>query len=1321
MVIANEEAQRRKELAQQAVDAGITVGNGFQPQEKCVVTRPIDQAMELRFQASDTTVVGGVKTFGNTVGRELKDIMSTYGYSDETSFKSFWNGTGGEFVCKIETPSSIISDIASRTIQGPPALNLLVKKEKGLITAAFAPNKPRNYARQNTEIFKSASNNLFASKGLLGSANDLRSMLMQKVLDFSLFAGSIKNLLENTAILFADTLWSPDTGVAGNWVSSVVIDTSKGQPYPGRNVWESMYFKDTTAIGVKNAIDKVNDAVKGIQNGVTSQPANGFPTLPAGGTMYTTANQCGAFAQSVPADATPSGYALSTHVGYVALTDITHPDPTAGGAPILDVSAGNIYNGDTSPYPYTSGQNGWFTVGANKIRIIVFSDAGTPDRFVRENQTTGEIVTFIDTGSGANSIIVGTPTASPITGAIYTSELSSAISTDTRFSPIGSVYYIVGNRNSSPIQTLSGLACIDHSYFITYSKVGNTGYIKAGGNTSPDGSCALTPADPTVAIIDWNKISSPISFKIDFTIPPTITSIFDPRRCQRPGSLTIILDTTTPSGTVITTGADDCPGTGPDAQYSDANATLLTSGIYSVDPLGIPAYTKVSDYNLKYYSPSFSGATAVVENKKLNIVYDDFPANPADASKPKPDSVTPLYTPYPRQTIQNNGETEQINVNPYSVKFVDFYPELNELINEYVEKIRIMLGYDFGTGKKTYFASLADQIGSVPDDDPSYLSVSDVLKRYNDLSEVYQTLFAGVSSEEALEGLDPKFNILSPEEINIKRALIGQRCPSVPPSANSNIALINGCGRFGATTGTTTVGEYNMAKKFIFEENAGGFATNPFTGKTSNVVAGILNLDEMTQQLATLDPDKNIIKLIRLKQILNDLQSIPTKPIIFYGETKAKDIIITTADPKKAVLSGIDTIEVSLRNYPEIETFINMPDKTIADLITAYGFTSTNTKEAYPLISKNLDEIFPDIITQVSDQLKEVFLKRTELQLETARMEASKRMLYFIEYTFDLNPTIQSKFDPKSTIATKLPYMRMKIGETESKIVRLATSTTDYMGIDGVMLGNTKPTTGEYANPDKYFPVVNIDTFLATLPTTMPDPLNPDKPTNDLFKEGVQIRYSLLAEIRKKIKDINKFLGVNVSSFAIDDEVGYYSFGRIPKDLSTVNINGLDEKIKQGVSDIKTYFDGITSVKGATSAVLNSKDPKTGVQKTIYYDIQMKVKDMEGNFNLIKAEVDRIKEEYTSSSNISNRSDIKSLVDLLTKMQGEYNAANGCVGLGMAGITLWDNIGAFFGGLFGGKSAKRKAYQDRLDLCASNAGAFNKDLVNFSSRFICGQ
>ncbi|MEK7520174.1 MAG: kelch repeat-containing protein, partial [Patescibacteria group bacterium] len=429
----------------------------------------------------------------------------------------------------------------------------------------------------------------------------------------------------------------------------------------------------------------------------------------------------------------------------------------------------------------------------------------------------------------------------------------------------------------------------------------------------------------------------------------------------------------------------------------------------------------------KYFSPTFEGGTVGLMNIRENRAWHDPSLAVAD---PDISSI-----------VHNKGDAVLL-AKP-------FYPELMEQAQELMEKLRIIKGYHFATQNlKDYEAGIAQQTGSLPDDDPvdnnpenpSYHdsilpapggrcaepaeqvwntttnqydcikrgykgSVSDVMSRYNNLTQAYQALFAGLQDENALEAVDPDMTILSDTEQNIRRALIGERCPVTPPSATLSPDMLSKCPRLSS-------GEYNMARKFVFEpdDQSGsatglttGFATNPFTGQKSSALAGVLNLEDMTQQLQSLPPDKNLIKLIRLRQTLEQMQ-VPDPTT-----NKIRPIPVPGKEPiEPEPLTGVDIIQISIPGHENIQVWLNdtaTRNKDIQQLIEAYGYTTA--KEAYPEISKELDGVLDDITNQVADKLKDVFLKRMEENVEKARADAQYRLKRFVEYARDLNSSVK--------------------------------------------------------------------------------------------------------------------------------------------------------------------------------------------------------------------------------------------------------------------------------------------------------------------------
>ncbi|MEK7452784.1 MAG: hypothetical protein AAB614_00965 [Patescibacteria group bacterium] len=1464
MMIAKDELAKRAEKAEKAAELKITTGDGFLPQEDCVVTRDINKEIEASFASSgDGDIVGGIAEFGgrSLIGKKLKNILSAYGYSNEDDFKSFWNSSGGAFTCKIKTPAKIIADITSQTITAPlkklndqmqaaaselgskapailrpylnaistAAINLIIKKEQGIISGVIRQNKPRTNKRQNTDAFRDSSNTLFASESLSSSATDLRSLLMRTTLDFSLFAGVLKEVVENKNILFESPILVSELIHSG-----YIWSSGFGYGAKASVIWlpNPPYSDNPTSVNDPSMDELISTRTKEV---IDKKTAIGYPTLPIAGTINLAGKTCGAFTQEItPTVTTTSNETISPRIGYVSLVSITNADGSISPAGSI------IYNNTVS------GNTGFFNGPLGQTRIIAFNDKGfinpdslpiptpIPDRFVRQivspsnpNDLLSNTVTFIDVG-GFNSIVVGTPlnTTDPNydTTILYTSELFSVGSTDLRVSTSGAgdIYYITGNKNPGNLISSGN---------ITYTSVGITSdynyryAVQLGNGTSGSGqfvrlpeysslSLAITPAytDPdTFAYIPaiYTDPATEVLFK-DIFVGGTINYSNTANgqasyiNCRNDNGWYINLSTCRywDGGTSNEVPAEVIPPlytggncTWIDSDFAELSQVQCEKNIpilgYSSQPdlnlIGIPAYRSDENYNLKYFSPSFPGATTSIENKRLIVRYDDILIDP---SQPASDTNPPT-------TLKDGEDKVTINnSNPFKMTLLDFFPEVDELQNEFMVKIRVLLGYTQRTKKKTHFSSLADQIGAIPDDgnisvlesspgiNLPYISVSDVLTKYNNLSKLYQELFLGVSNEDSLEGLDPLFNTLNATEINIKRALIGQRCPTIPPTLLSSQNLIDGCGRFGATTiNPTTTGEYNMAKKFIFERERveapnSGFATNPFNGTNSNVIAGVLNLDEMTQQLATLAPDKNIIKLIRLRQILEQLQ-INSQPITFYGETTSKDKVITPT-----ILSGVDTIQLSLRNYPEIENFLNditTDNKPITDLITAYAFAVTNTKEAYPVISDDLDNILPDITTQIQDQLKEVFLKRVELELEQAKKEAQIRLLDFIYFAEDLSPAVQVEV-PKGFINSSDAII-MGLDALASRIIRVGTSTfntqmgmtlstplapgveNNCLSLSGDKILAIAPSTNCSENPEfklRGMKVLPWNLFSADPDMTIIQTNTPTSQEMEKALKAVGIRKALMAGIREKMKHFGRAIGVNVDSVEFEAFLSQYVLpltkkGDILPDGTTdltggkIPINDWDGRIARGLADVDIMFTGIYSTK---INHLNNPGIILSNGESIYTDIQTKMTDISNNFSLLQVEFEKIKEIYTSSGSssiASSKASLEEMIKLLKTMDDAFSEALACtdtalrinsnanqlqLALATGGLSiLTDGLGIAFGGPVGlatgmiigawltsraKKKAKKKARQI-ADTCASKATDFNNAAIELVDNFICGK
>lgn len=743
------------------------------------------------------------------------------------------------------------------------------------------------------------------------------------------------------------------------------------------------------------------------------------------------------------------------------------------------------------------------------------------------------------------------------------------------------------------------------------------------------------------------------------------------------------------------------------ARASDAeSAKIFPQGDIYYIPAHIDTVSITTPYWQKYFSPTFNQGTASLLNTKTVFAYADFTS-----------------------AIFETTISSKKNTDGNFVWLSKPYPELYEKAQELQSKIRIIKGYNYpATGAKNYTASLADQLGTTPDNDPydnnpnnpAYNdeydangnlireryrgSVTDVLNIYNNLTEAYQSLFAGVTDESSLEGVDKDFTIFSPEETNIKLALIGKRCPTIAPSATSSPELIESCPRFEE--------EYNMARRFIFEpDDTGanptglttGFATNPFTGARSSALAGILNLDEMATQLQVLPPDKNIIKLIRLRQLLEQLQVSPL-PIPLPGK------VGMALNPNP--LSGVDLIQISLPGYEHIQAYLNdttTKNLNIQTLITAYGYS--NAKDAYPEISKQLDDIFDDIVNQVVDKLKGVFLKRIDARLDEAKMDAQHRLERFIEYAKDINPNVKIEVEKQrgDQLRSLTDVLQISSGTSVAQI------DTEQMFVDNGR---------------------EINVLLSRSPLRL---------TNDERK-------SIIGSAVYKIKTLAKFIGIDTSSPDFSEQISQYTDigGKTSGEYET----NLDEATRRALKDVYIYYTGIFNQADQTvSSEKRDLISSCGYETTraqyycdlniatesreavrIYKDAKMKLEELKKDFALMTTETLLIAEEFqTLTSDIATqKADLEDFVKLLNTLGRDYDNANACVDLSTE--ELWklprglsSILGSSIGGSLQGLTSESVTFVVGNGLsgtvadCKTAVSDFNKHLGQLADTFICGK
>lgn len=833
----------------------------------------------------------------------------------------------------------------------------------------------------------------------------------------------------------------------------------------------------------------------------------------------------------------------------------------------------------------------------------------------------------------------------------------------------------------------------------------------------------------------------------------------------------------------------------------DPGTMIFPQGDIYYIPGTAPAVSRQQPILQKYYSPSYENGSVSLLNIRENRAYKD-----------------------PTLTVSNPDIMNDIHMNGDEVHMPQdsFYPELNEKIQELMEKLRIIKGYHYKTpNQKDYEAGIAQQVGSTPDDDPydnsvhntlypdrpvpaenqvncsspdvwdetagqclrkGYKgSVSDVMSRYKNIADIYQSLYSGVNDERVLEGIDKDMTILTPMETNMKLALIGERCPTLRPTATSTPEVAKGCPAYG------TNGEYNMAKRFRFAEDderanpAGittGFATNPFNNKKSSSLAGILNLDEMATQLQSLPPDKNIVKLVRLRQILEQLQVCEVRdqngniardknsnPRSCKDTAFDKNLQQVSPPPIRLPgkneyinpesLEGVDIIKTSLFGFEKIQDWLNstatstttglaLPDrnKNIQELVEAYGYTSA--KEAYPEISKDLDMVLQDATNQVMDKVREVFLKRTEENLETSRIEAQYRLKRFVEYARDLGSTV-------------------KLGLDGTEARRLG--------------GGLIDTNADQVDNDQY--VLRVEAFTS-------DPKNSHWVDNIIKNSAVDNnqRSGLTGSAIYKIKSLARFIGIDTESVEFTSMITQYTNSVAPKGATPAEISDdINKRLKDSIEDAYLLYRGVsdqTNPDLSNEEMARTADNRCGYADEerayfcdlngngsdgkpirIYKDASMKLKELENNFDLAIEEFNKIKDDFSQTINDaqSQKQGFEDLLASFTALEGEYNKANACAGMPdvrwhIPGVleSLYSAMGATWTAILGGgllvatyyipvvgpivgaitgwitakkKKKAEKKYQKQVtkiaEECKTALINYNRKLGQLADSFVCGR
>lgn len=1276
-------------------------------------------------------------------------------WSNIEEFKGWWIQQGGMIECKVTTPSEQISDIASVTLEAPirmlegirnnlldsmgpnvsflkpyilavsnAALNQLLKSEKGLVAATFKrPQKPRRTQRQVTSSLQENAQLGASATALSSSVNDFRSFLLNALISFNIYATSASVTTEQAdATLGRISIDEPNYDR-----TSCIVPTETNpaptDPVSGRVVTSRDILTDPNSCFIDNRYLWRSDGRGLYDAGFNAVAGNfGWPSVDRG------SGEIGMGDPSQP-------YRI----------EYQRDDPTKIILERASCTAGSTC-WDGSICPATDGP---------------FTRAG---RCPHNAYTISPGKMFKEEAAWCGAYFEEIP--APLACTPGASCDATTICPASGFCPSPTEPYTL----SREIATVAPRAvCVDANAGLVYevSGTGDANIYLAGTSPSPGNeffhNCIESGhGDPgprsgsgigrvLAYSFNWNDVSPGVSSM-------TFTASND--------TCTVTATTTSPTATSPTATDTRFVGSGCGGGSGSADVSLGLTVTENISG------TKTTETILeRYFSPTFEGGTVTLFNNK--------------------------------QTFTSGSATTPLDVNSNDAVLLrgNFFPELVEKMREVMEKSYVISGYHYpATTTKDYLSPLADQLGATPDDDPvdnnpnnanyndrestsitkegcywpnmwmpdttlsnggrCYIegykgSVADVMTKYNDLNQTYQALFAGLQDENSLEGVDKDLKILTPEENNIRFSLIGQRCPAQPPSANSNPELQQKCP-------VLTSGEYNMARKFVFEPDqpsgiTTGFATNPFTQEQSSSLAGFLNLEDMATQLGTLPPNKNIIKLIRARQLLEQLQVGTPRPLPVPGKP---GIVLTPQ-----ALSGVDVVRVDLPGYERIQDWLNdttTRNKHVQELIAAYNYTSA--EEAYPQISQELDDILDEITNQITDKLKDVFLKRTERALEEARVNAQERLTRFIEYTRDLNGDLKIEIPNTLSASSIKNRVRVSVGEvTANNLISGIADKADVLKLNAKNLSLF----------DRDWNATTTDTIINNL-------LGPSGLSN-------ADKIGLLGSATYKIRTLARFIGIDTNSERFLGLISRYNTG-IGTTGAGVTDN-LNLRVKQALRDIYLFYTGITDLENGAGTGLGCLPADVSrvarCQLTadstflIFNDARSKLDELQNNFALMLDEVSEVKQEYQNllSSVKEQQTAIDDMSADFQVMLDEYDKANRCFGFPTDAANLWRPsssvnisysrsaivygtlsvfalaaIGATigsailpgFGTLIGGvvgfaldiigvgsylrrnakkkaeRKAKRALRQVLID-CTQGIDDFNRHLGQFADNFVCGK
>src|SRR3989344_3775008 len=372
LIVAEEMRKIKEERSAEAV-AELEISKGFLAQKKC-------------------TVILGPRGLSDHpwVGKDVEEAFTMaqsggYSFSNDQEFMGWLVANGGKYNCKTVTPAEQISELASTALQAPikkmegaltaltnklgtgmgrvlkpyvlaignASLNLLLKKEKGLVSDLFAapPKRDRKISQRPSDAVQKSTMNAGSAGQVAASANDFPSFIMKSLIDFSVFVSTAAQVMDESSelgrlpmsrleyarifnkdvagdvprgFLYSNTNTNAKVGdkLVGNlegWLTNIdceaaVSNTSspsvpidQNKPFANVTATSSVPFNIIINASSTTSIFPINVAVcgdadtdtVGTQLGATGKM---LTTYPAGKILFEEAQWCGAYSQETPLD-----------------------------------------------------------------------------------------------------------------------------------------------------------------------------------------------------------------------------------------------------------------------------------------------------------------------------------------------------------------------------------------------------------------------------------------------------------------------------------------------------------------------------------------------------------------------------------------------------------------------------------------------------------------------------------------------------------------------------------------------------------------------------------------------------------------------------------------------------------------------------------------------------------------------------------------------------------------------------------------------------------------------------------------------------------